>query len=400
MERMFARWGKPQQTFRAIHVAGTNGKGSTSAMLESCLRSAGFRTGLYTSPHLCRYTERIRVAGNEISRESVERLVSLVLEAEPEMTFFEVTTAIAYKFFAEEKVEWAVSEAGLGGRLDATNVLQPKLSILTRLDLDHQEILGRDLCSIAREKAGIIKPKTPVISAPVSVEVAKVLRQTALEQRAMIYFAGEDFNYHQNGTFLDFECPWGGLNGIKLALQGPYQAENAALCLAALFLLRYKGWPLSEDNIRQGLTQVQWPGRWEWIGDYLLDGAHNSGGAQTLASTLLLAAEQPKPPYSVIMGLLEPRDPDSIIGPIRPLVRRLIFVRPKSPRALSPEELALRVPGSEFYEDLATAMEALNHEPGPKVITGSLYLVGEARALLLGETVDPWPVGDPIHPPQ
>jgi dihydrofolate synthase / folylpolyglutamate synthase len=391
METILERLGRPHRQFPSVHLAGTNGKGSTAAMLASSLAVEGYRVGLYTSPHLCRFTERIRIAGQEIHGTALERLVDRVLELDPELTFFEAATATAFAYFAEERIDIAVVETGLGGRLDATNVLEPLVSVLTRIDLDHVEILGPTQARVAREKAGIIKQGVPVVSAAAKPEVEAVIGQRCEELHSRLRLQGRDFQIFPDRAGLSYRSSSWLLDGIDLGLAGTYQHENASLCLATLEVLREQGLHVEEESIRGGLAQVRWPGRMEWIGDYLLDGAHNPSGTAALSASLDGGRD-----FCLIAGLLGPKNPMEVLGPLLPRAGRRIFTRPRNPRAISPEALSQGVPGSEIAEDLPAALEKARRDPRPKLITGSLYLVGEARSLLLAEPVDPFQTGDPL----
>lgn len=391
MQAVLQRLNQPQQRFPSVHLAGTNGKGSVAAMMAGCLQLAGLRTGLYTSPHLCRFTERIQVSGREIPRQAVGRIVERVLDIDPELTFFEVATATAFIYFAEEKVDLALVETGLGGRLDATNVLTPQACILTHIGMDHTEVLGTDLASIALEKAGIIKPGVAVIAAPTNAEVESMLRARCAELSAPLYMLGWDYRKRTDSAGrLSFKGRSWTMDNVELSLAGRHQVENATLCLAALELLQEQGVAISKKQARRGLADVNWPGRMEQVGDILLDGAHNPSGFAALAEALDPAIER-----CLVLGMLGPADKAEAFSPLLPLVKRVIFTRPDSDRAVPPEDLAQRVPGSEVALDLTTAMAMVEDDPRAKLITGSLYLVGEARALLLGEPVDPRPVADP-----
>jgi dihydrofolate synthase/folylpolyglutamate synthase len=393
---VLARLGDPHRAFASVHLAGSNGKGSTAAMLAACLRAAGLRTGLYTSPHLCRFTERIEVDGGEIPRRRVAELVERVLALDPHLTFFETATAVALLHFAEAAVEVAVLETGLGGRLDATNVVTPRVSILTRIALDHTEILGTRLVEVAGEKAGIVKPGVPAVSAPpASGEVETLLRGRCAELGAPLRLMGRDFDADRGALGFGYRGPAWQLDRLSVALPGEHQLENAALCLAALEQLQAQGLPVTEAHARQGLSQVRWPGRMEWVGErFLLDGAHNPAGAAALAGALQGVAR-----CCLVFGALGPRDVEGTIGPLLPRCGAVILTRPRGPRGIPPEELARRC-GLEgrarLAPDLPAALELAADVAGPVLITGSLYLVGEARQLLLGEPVDPVPTADPL----
>ena len=384
------RLGRPQERFPAVHIAGTNGKGSTAAMVESCLRAAGVHAGLFTSPHLCRFTERIRVDGQEIGKRDVVRLAEQAL-AEG-LTFFEVVTAMAICAFAEQGVDLAVMETGMGGRLDATNVVRPVVCVLTHVGLDHTEVLGPDLATVATEKAGIFKPGVPVVSAPPpSPEVEDVVRRRCAELEAPLYIMDRDFRLEVDGEDSVFRMDDWTLRGFTPALPGTHQRQNAALCLAALGCLRRRGWRLEDDHVRRGLADVRWPGRLEWVDDqHLLDGAHNPDGAEALARELSSSGRR----FCLVLGTNGPRDAAPLVEPLLALADQVVFTRPRSDRALDPEQLARMFPGAVAAPDLAAAL-ALARADLPRLITGSLYLVGEARALLAGEPVDPVATADP-----
>ncbi|MCC6749629.1 MAG: bifunctional folylpolyglutamate synthase/dihydrofolate synthase [Deltaproteobacteria bacterium] len=392
MERLLSALGRPERRFAAVHVAGTNGKGSTAAMVEACLREAGVRTGLYTSPHLSRFSERIRVGGIEIDGSSLSRWVERVLDLEPEATFFEAATAVAFAHFAEAGVELAVVEAGLGGRLDATNAILPLVSVISSIGLDHQEVLGPDLASIAAEKAGIIKPEVPVVVAPGAPEVVEVFEARAREERAPLSRVGQDLRFaarggelYVEGAHLPFALP-----PLRLALVGAHQRENAALAIAALAALSRGGWPISERAIESGMLAARWPGRLEWIGETLLDCAHNPAGARALSVAL-----EGRGDFCLVFGQLEDKAALPTLEALLPHARRVIFTEPRSPRRRRAAALAEELGRGETAPSLAEALALARAEPGPVLVTGSVYLVGEARELLLGETRDPLPTSDP-----
>jgi dihydrofolate synthase/folylpolyglutamate synthase len=374
-----------------IHLAGTNGKGSTAAMLEACLREAGLRTGLYTSPHLCRFSERIQVAGREIPRQEVPELAQRVLALDPGLTFFEVATAMALLHFARQRVQVAVVETGLGGRLDATNVLAPAVCVLTHIGLDHTEVLGDDLASVAGEKAGIIKPGVPVVSAADPAGVAgRVIAGRCRELDSPLWSLGRDFALREEG----YAGPRWRLPRLPGGLAGAHQRQNAALCLAALELLQQRGLlQITTQQAARGLQRVRWPGRMERSGAWLLDGAHNPDGCRALAGALGPGDRG----LCLVLGVLGPDRPLSqMLAPLRPWAGRVILTRPASERAADPAALARRVPGAEVAASLGQALDLARSHPGTRLITGSLYLVGEARALLLGEPTDPVRTADPL----
>ncbi len=312
---------------RFIHVAGTNGKGSVCAMLESILRASGVRTGLFTSPHLIHFRERIQVAGAEIEEEAVAagitriRALSETWERPP--TFFEITTALGLLHFHEAAVEIAVMETGLGGRLDATNVITPLISVITPIDLDHEQYLGRELAEIALEKAGIIKPGRPAISGPQPEDVLQVLAHVAVERDS------------------PFHLVLSPLAGVPLALAGDYQRWNAAL---AVHSLDAAGLTVGNGALIRGLATVRWPGRFQRLehDQIILDGAHNPAAAHQLNRTW--AETYGDEQATVVVGIMQDKDFRGICAALAPLARRFVAVRVRNPRAASAQENPCRHP--------------------------------------------------------
>jgi len=355
--------GSPHEKLPVIHIGGTNGKGSTAAMVEAAARAAGLRTGLYTSPHLLRFTERIRVDGEEIAEDDIARLIERVLDAagdEP-LTFFEIATLAAMVHFVEQKVDVAVLEVGLGGRLDATNIVPaPLCAVVTGVAYDHQEYLGSRLSDIAREKAGIFKPGVPAIAAaPANPDAARFFDDCVL--------FGRDFD--ERGL-------------PPLALDGPHQRRNAALAREAI---RRSRLPIDDAAIARGFAAVRWPGRLERIGDVIFDCAHNPDAVRTLAAAL------PTSNYTLVFGALADKDAATMLAELRPRARRVILTKPQSPRAIDTATLAKS--GDLVIPD---AIAALCATDGPTLVTGSIYLVGHLRGHLLGERRDPLAVRDPL----
>lgn len=375
--------GNPQNKLRFIHVAGTNGKGSTCAMLESIYRMAGLRVGLFTSPHLVAFGERIQVNRKPISEADIVRLVddmkSLVARfpADSHPTFFEVVTVMALQYFAEQKCDLVIWEAGLGGRLDATNIVTPLASVITNIQFDHQAWLGDTLARIAGEKAGIIKPKVPVITAVDDPEAFQVLFETARRNESPFSLI----------TWAQAEYP--PLHGLALPLLGEHQRMNAAVAVHTVKALQ-KEIPVSDETIRDGLMNVQWPGRLQLVKrangqKLLLDGAHNIGGAESLRVALktYFASQQP----TLVLGILRDKDCEKICEILAPLAGRILLVPVNSQRSASPEELAVACraanPKAEIAEvdSLKKALE-LSGSDAFVVVVGSLYLIGEAMELL------------------
>ena len=353
-----------------LHVAGTNGKGSVCAMLDALCRAGAYRTGLYTSPHLVSFSERIRVDGMNIAdgdaQRGLESLRQLTGEWEHPPTFFEFVTALALDHFRKERAEVIVWETGLGGRLDATNVVQPAVSILTPVALDHQNFLGNSIEEIAAEKAGIIKPGVPVVSASQRPEVEDVFRRIATAQGSTIEFV---------------TASWDG----ALGLSGDHQRENAALALAAL---RAAGLPLRGSAIAPALQAVSWPGRFQLLeaGHLVLDGAHNPAAAERLLQTWREQCGTRK--ATVILALMRDKDADGVAAALAPLMARGLAVAARNPRAHSADSLCAIVASHAPCEAMSSLDEALTRArefPEPILICGSLYLVGETLALLKGE---------------
>ncbi len=360
MHRLVNALNLPAQ--RIIHVAGTNGKGSTCAMMASIAQAAGLKVGLFTSPHLISFCERIRVNGRMISEAEVttglNRIRTLVADWEPHPTFFEITTALALAHFAEQQVDLIVLETGMGGRLDATNVVLPLVSVITPISLDHQQWLGQTLREIAGEKAGIIKPGVPVVSAPQTPEAAAVLLS-----RGPVQFVTDRYQ------------------ATELALAGDHQQSNAAVAVAALTAA---GYAFPPEMVAQGLAHTHWPARFQRVGDSLvIDGAHNPAGAAVLAHTW--QEHFPNRQAHLIFGAVAAKDVRKVLEILRPHVASISFITLQSPRAMPATEL------QSIWQELAPAIpvrpteslaSALRTVPHPTLVTGSLYLCGETLALL------------------
>ena len=371
--RLAEAMGGPQRRLRFIHVAGTNGKGSTCAMLESIYRQAGLRVGLFTSPHLVSFAERIQVDRRLISRENVARLTeelraaAATLGAEAHPTFFEVVTVMALKYFAAEKCDLVVWETGLGGRLDATNIVTPLAGLITNVQLDHQKWLGHTVPEIAREKAGIIKPAVPVLTAAADPEALAVITETARQRQAPLTVVTEP------------------AQGWEMALAGEHQKINAALALAAVRVLQPQI-PVSDAAQRAGLQTTRWDGRLQIIArpggqTIVLDGAHNPAGAQTLAAALQTCFHS-RPP-ALILGTLADKDYAAICRTLAPLAAKSFVSPVASDRAAAPPLLAdfCRAANAAAQvvvcRDIAQALALAAREPFV-VVTGSIHFVGEA----------------------
>ena len=389
LERVVAlleRLDHPEGAYPTLHVAGTNGKGSTCAMAAAGLRAAGLRTGLYTSPHLLRFQERIAVDGAPIDDQELCEGVARIREAAGEipLTYFEFGTALAFWYFRLRSVDAAVLETGLGGRLDATNVVAPRATAITALGLDHTQILGPTLADIAREKAGILKPGIPCALAPPPPEAWRPIADRAAAIGAPLHLLGRDFSL-EAGRYTGLH--WRS-DGITVGLPGPHQIENAALALA---LLELSSLPVTPEAAREGLRQVVWPGRLEVVSTrgvtVVLDGAHNPQGAEALARSLQVL--WPGRPLTLVFGVLEDKDATPMIRSLFPLAHRALLVPPAVERARPPEtylaEAAALCPDVRAATSLGAALRESIDTARPEelvVICGSLYLVGEARGLL------------------
>ena len=397
------RLGRPDRAYPTVHIAGTNGKGSTAAFLEGILRDAGFRTGLNTSPHLERINERIWVEGEEVSdevfAEAFTRVQAVIeellaegkLRAHP--TYFESVTALAFEIFARERVEFGVIEVGLGGRLDATNIVEPVVTIITRIDFDHENFLGHSLREIAVEKAGILKPVVPVVIAVQQPEVREVLLARAQDQRCAVLETSEAFRIQgervEGGCVRAIVVEKGTRRTYELAprLPGRFQLQNALNAVAAARLLQERGYRISDENIVRGISATEWPGRIERLGtrpDVYFDGAHNPGAAKELAAFLEENFRGRK--VYLVFGAMRDKAVDEVTGALFPHAHEVLFTEARTPRAISAAQLA-RMAGHHaerytVYPEAEQALEAALEKAKPEdavFITGSLYLVGQLR---------------------
>lgn len=404
MEELCARLGHPERAYRSIHIAGTNGKGSVTQMMDAVYRAAGIRCGRYMSPHLISYTERMSVGGEDISEERFAALLTRVRAAADEMTTeghehptqFEALTALAFLYFAEEKVEIAVIETGLGGLLDSTNVIEPMLTIITNVAMDHADRCGGTLAGIAEHKAGIIKEGVPVITAA-SGEPLEIIQARAEEMTADVFVYGEDFS-------ADMIFPAGGGQRVafhslvcrepapfELSLAGTYQAENAALVIMAAKLLERDDARITEEVLRTALAHVRHPARFEirsWAaGDAVVDGAHNPAGMAALRASL--DRYFPKEQRVFVLGILKDKDIDTMLSILLRPGDVVVTVRPNSERAAGADVVAAVAAAMGLDTvacgDVETALveaERRAHGDALLVACGSLYLVGGVRKLL------------------
>lgn len=393
---LLKRHGHPERSFAAIHVVGTNGKGSTAAFLSAIIEQAGYCTGLFTSPHLVSYTERFRVNGTDIAPEQLELLISELLDqAGPDETFFELTTALACHWFARNKVQLAVMEAGMGGRSDATAAIKGIATIVTPIALDHCQWLGSDLQSIAAEKIAVARPGSPVISATQTPEVLTVIEDYCQANNNRLLLAGRDFNADRNSTntSLTFSSRLGSLSNLCPSLNGGYQTGNAALALAAAEQLIELGFPVSRQAMQKGLTTTRWPGRLELIRlpdgiELLLDGAHNPAGAEALTSAL---QEFGKRRIILLLGMMDDKDLQGVLLPLLKQVHQVVTVSPSQERAMPAVELAASCNAAGTSATAAgsvpSGLEAARAaaEPGDLIVAaGSLFMIGELKSVLAG----------------
>jgi dihydrofolate synthase / folylpolyglutamate synthase len=401
IRRTLTNLGNPQRRYRTIHIAGTNGKGSVASGMASVLQASGYRVGLYTSPHLVRFNERIQVDGAEITDADIVRLYRSVKRALPvgrEPTFFEFTTAMALFEFACRKVDWAVIETGMGGRLDATNVVTPAVTVITNISLEHREYLGPTLAAIAFEKAGIIKRRVPVVTGVRQPSALSVIRRTARLKSAPLYRMGGEFSFRRTGpqrfNYSGIGHRW---PDLATALQGDYQVGNAALVLAACELLQHRAPRIDLETIRRGLSANRWPGRLETVCTapmVVVDGAHNLDAARQLARHLVDRLDGRK--LTLVVGILDDKPYRAMLRLLLPLAGRVIATQAKINRALPAETIAAFartiVSDVTVEPDVAAALRQAMRRAAPGSLTlaaGSLYVVGEVKAALAQTGVQP-----------
>ncbi len=396
MRALMSELGNPESKYPIIHVAGTKGKGSVSALCASGLKAAGYKVGLYTSPHLLDYTERIRINGQPISHEQLVGLVEIVkpMVAKIEkLTTFEIITALGFLAFARQKMDVAVIEVGLGGRLDATNVVTPKVSVITSLSYDHMAVLGNTLALIAGEKAGIIKPGVPVVSAPQKVEALEVLEHVAIERNAPFTLVGRDIAYKPlshslDGQSLQLSTNFAPSNLLtfELPLLGLHQIENAAIAYAAL---KASGFDVSDKAIQKGFAEVKWPARFEVVRrepPVIFDSAHNQDSFEKLTRTL--EDYFPGRPVYLIFGASEDKNIPGMFTEIAPKVKLLLVTKADHPRALEPEKIQELARQAKVPNEAAVPVEAalaraleMSKKDGSIVLSaGSMFVTAEVMA--------------------
>ena len=393
---LMSRLGNPHLQFPSIHIAGTNGKGSVAAMIHSILCEAGYKTGLYTSPHLVDFRERIRVGQELIEKDFIFDFVQMLKDEIDKngYTFFEVTTALAFQYFAKKKVDVAVVETGLGGRLDATNVINPLVSIITNIGLEHTEHLGNTIPQIAGEKAGIIKDGVPTITAVTQPEAEEVIRSVCAERNSELIQVQKKssytiFDFSIYGSRFKFSSYSGRYENLRLNLAGEHQILNACICLTAIQKLKELGWRVDEQAIRDGLKKVNWRARLEVFRKeplVILDVAHNSAGMQTLIQAL----DQLFPEKKVIFifGVMEDKDYHSMLKEISKKAKFIVLTTPDYKRSAEPEALEETLKQTNTpYEVIPLVKQAYffalkNAKPDDVIcITGSHFTVGEVLSL-------------------
>ena len=396
MRALLAALGEPHLLTPAVHIAGSKGKGSTGAFIASAGMRADHTVGFYSSPHLHRFPERIMINGQPLSDDAFAAEAEAVAAAASrletselvvgDVTTFEMVTAMAFNAFARLHCQLAVIEVGLGGRYDSTNVIDPVVSIITRIDLEHTAVLGPTLGDIAWQKAGILRQGVPAVSSPQPLAALEALVRTATEVGSPLQIGGRDWTW--NGSWRSFEArgPWGNLSHLSLGIPGPHQVENACTALAALHVVDAAGIRVSEESIRGGFATARWPGRFERIlvrdREFVFDGAHTPAAAVALVEAWrdsMVAV-----PATVVLGMSADKDARAFLQALRPLIGQLIVTRADSPRAASPEMIALAAAAlgipHELQPSVAAALDvARKRHQGPVLITGSLFVVGEGR---------------------
>ena len=396
--------GNPQNSFKSILISGTKGKGSTAALIESALRHQGLKTGLYTSPHLISFCERIKIDGkNILEKDFAQRLEWLkpFLEKKKEQpgfpgnSVFEILTAMAFLYFQEVGVEWAVLEVGVGGRLDCTNVVNPRVAVITNISLDHTDILGDKIAQIATEKAGIIRQDSLVVTAPQPTEALKVIMKKCQDSLARLFQIGRDVGFRvteqtPKSISIDLAGTFGSMTNLEVGLPGDFQAENAAIAFAALRSLQYRNLILSDNVIRAGFKSVNWPGRMQqvsWDPVMVVDGAHNGYSAKRLRDSL--DKVYPGCGRVAVLGISANKDIAAIVKNLVPGCQAVVITKAKHSRAASPgnirQEVIKHSVAAVVTENLPEAIakaKQLISSNDIIIITGSLFLVGEALELL------------------
>jgi len=407
---MLKAFGNPQQNLQAVHIAGSNGKGSVAAFVAKIFQKAGYRVGLYTSPHLSDFSERIRINGKAIPFDEVNNLIRLIrtkqhavekkditdgrLTSVTCMTFFEITTLLAFLYFHKKKVDVAVVEVGMGGRLDATNVLNPLVCVITNISKEHQQYLGKTLAEIAREKAGIIKQNGVLITAVTQPRILAKIRSQCREMGCIMYRLGKDIGISEKKDgVLDYKGLFTSYRRLKINVRGEHQSLNAALALGVTEVLQKRGYKVEEKVIKEGLFETKWPGRLEMVNQnprVLLDGAHNLAAIKKLSQEIKKNFSYRK--LFLVIGIMKDKTIKSMLKQIVPLGNHTIFTKPKIDRA-APPSLLLKTARSlcdtgEVIEDVKQAVRkamSIASKDDLVCVTGSLFATGEARELFFAK---------------
>lgn len=401
ISRLLERLGNPQLEYKSIHIAGTNGKGSTAAMLREMLVRAGYKTALYTSPHLHRFSERVVINHEEISEADLDRLEEKVAEhcegLEP--TYFEFTTAMAFLYFAEQKPDIAVIEVGLGGRLDATNLVDTLVSVITPLSIDHPEFLGSDIRDIAFEKAGIIKHKRPVVVSKQPLEAMNIIEEVAGKSDSPLFIEGRDFESTPTPyPYFTFVGRRTKLEGLRCRLLGRHQLQNSAVALATAEVVEELGFSIGERYMREGITHVKWEARMEIAHDnpiVVIDGTHNVGGAKVLVKTI--EDEFPRKKVHLLMGMQVTKDLPNFLSILAPCIEMIHATSIREMACYSAEEISARAERlglkAKSYSSVSEALEgaliAAEKDVGMVLVAGSFYLAGEVGELLNNMKIQP-----------
>ncbi|MCP4744803.1 MAG: bifunctional folylpolyglutamate synthase/dihydrofolate synthase [Desulfobacteraceae bacterium] len=385
----------PQSAYRIIHIAGTNGKGSVAAMVSTILMTAGYRVGRYTSPHLIKFNERICINDQQITDNAVANAynrVNAIKQPDRQPTFFEITTAMALDVFRQESIDWAVLETGMGGRMDATNIIDPQITVITNISMEHKQYLGNTIPEIAYEKAGIIKPGIPIITGISQQNAKHVINEKAASSNAPAYQKGLDFKVRQQRnncfSYHGITHKW---QSLELRLSGRHQIQNAALALAVCEILHNNGCiEIDESTIRSGLLQTTWPGRMELFSTaphLILDGAHNLMAARMLSNHLCTEFKGRK--ITLVVGILDDKPYQSMLKDLSISCNRIIVTQPAIERAIPAnvleKEARMLCPNVEIIPKVSEAVQkALDTSSDKDVIciAGSLYVVGEAKSAL------------------
>ncbi len=384
----------PEKKYNLVHVAGTNGKGSTATYIASILQKAGFKTGVYTSPHLVQFNERIAINGRHISNDDVVNAyeaVNKVDTGERKATFFEIATAMGFYHFAKENVQWAVIETGMGGRFDATNIIKPKVSVITNLSIEHTDYLGNTIKALAKEKGGIIKAGTPVVTGVSQPSGLKVIKKIAKEKSSELYIYKKDFSARKNSGqhYYNYKGLKQNFNHLIKPLPGDHQKENLSLALAACELIFDN---LDENLVKEGLAITKWPGRLEHVQDQplvIIDGAHNLKAARVLGKYLASTLKNRK--LTLVLGILDDKPHEKMLESLVPCADNIIITKAKIDRSLEPSILKKAVQKitnnpvtiiKDVKNAVSHAIDISNNEDAV-CIAGSLYVAGEAREKLI-----------------